>query len=227
MMRLLLLTALLAPLTAAAQLDETLLGAAVRTRPEFDGAKDNVIDVHPVIRYYGKPWFARTTQGMLEGGAQFHFGPGFAAGAQLAYEAGPRNGHPDASIGAHLEWDGKLGPAPVNVLGRLRQHVDTGRGSEADLRSTIGVYAGHGLLAGLFAQATWGNERNLREYYGLDKSGLLFTSAGALGSYELSRQWLLTSSFEARRVSDTAAQSPIVVRRTGYYANVGLAYRFR
>ena len=35
-----------------------------------------------------------------------------------------------------------------------------------------------------------------------------------------------TRSVESRRLSDEAAQSPIVERRSGIYANAGIAYRF-
>ena len=49
---------------------------------------------------------------------------------------------------------------------------------------------------------------------------------GALASYDLSHRWSLVGSIESRRLSDEAAQSPIVERRSGIYANAGIAYRF-
>src|ERR1700704_122333 len=82
---------LLAPLSAPAQLIDdnyVLLGAAVRTRPAYDGSRSQTTDLVPVIRYYGQPWFARTTQGILEGGLHWNLGSGLAAGFQLAYEEG-------------------------------------------------------------------------------------------------------------------------------------------
>src|SRR5262245_47593054 len=99
----------------------TLLGLGVRSRPDYDGASKQELEPIPVIRYYGEALFARTTQGILEGGARREFFPGFAAGVQLAYEAGNDRTDldPSASIGVHAEWDGKLGPAPVNLLGRV------------------------------------------------------------------------------------------------------------
>src|SRR3954469_13506370 len=142
-MRLLAL-ALLVPLPIFAQTappeDYTLIGAGVRTRPAYDGSASQTIDLIPVLRYYGKPLFARTTQGILEGGARMEVAPGLALGAQLAYEAGRKRSEadflkdrdvpdidPGASVGVHAEWDTKLGPAPLNVLGRLRQNVDRDR----------------------------------------------------------------------------------------------------
>ncbi|MFL6573806.1 MAG: hypothetical protein ACJ8G4_18750, partial [Burkholderiales bacterium] len=46
----------------------TIIGAAIRSRPAYDGSSSQVTDLIPQLRYYGKLWFARTTQGILEGG---------------------------------------------------------------------------------------------------------------------------------------------------------------
>ena len=210
--------------TAAAQ--DTLFGAGIRTRPKFDGSAERTTELIPVIRYYGEPWFARTTQGMLEGGARWSVRDGVEVGAQLAYEQGPLDHDPDASVGVHIEADRQIGPAPVNGLVRLRQHLDTDRGVQLDARATVGVYGGHGIAAGLFAQATWASEKSFEAYYGVRESGLLFTSIGALASYDLTHRWTLVGSLEARRLSDEAARSPIVERRSANYASAGIAYRF-
>jgi outer membrane scaffolding protein for murein synthesis (MipA/OmpV family) len=225
-MRLLLLALLAVPVMAAAQDDSALLGAGVRTRPKFDGSRDRTVDLIPVVRYYGRPWFARTTQGILEGGARWNLRPGLDVGAQLAYEQGPRDDDPGASIGVHAEWDTTVGRAPLNALVRLRQHLDSDRGSQLDTRATLGVYEGHGIGAGVFAQATWASTKSFEVFYGVHDSGLLYTSLGALWSYDLLRRWLLVGSVEYRRLSDDAARSAIVERRSGIYASVGLGYRF-
>ena len=226
-MRFVLLVLLVVPLAVAAQDDdETLLGAGLYSRPKFDGSSKRSLDPIPVVRYYGKPWFARTTQGILEGGGRWQIGKGVVAGAQLAYEAGPLDHHPGASIGVHLEVDRMLGPAPLNALVRLRQFRNNGRGVELDARATISVYEGHGFAAGLFGQATWASEKSFEAYYAVHDSGLLFTSLGALGSYDLSRRWLLLGSVEERRLGDNAMQSAFVERRASAYASLGLAYRF-
>jgi len=226
-MRFVLLVLLVVPLAVAAQDDdETLLGAGLYSRPKFDGSSHRSLDPIPVVRYYGKPWFARTTQGILEGGGRWQIGKGVVAGAQLAYEAGPLDHHPGASIGVHVEVDRMLGPAPLNALVRLRQFLENGRGVEFDARATVGVYEGHGFAAGLFGQATWASEKSFEAYYAVHDSGLLFTSLGALGSYDLSRRWLLLGSVEERRLGDNAMQSAFVERRASAYASLGLAYRF-
>jgi outer membrane scaffolding protein for murein synthesis (MipA/OmpV family) len=54
----------------AAQDNATLIGAAVRSRPAYDGSASQRTDMIPVLRYYGPPWFARTSQGVLEAGVR-------------------------------------------------------------------------------------------------------------------------------------------------------------
>src|SRR5215831_783437 len=70
---------------AEGTLDYSLVGAGVRSRPAYDGSKSQTLELIPVLRYYGRPWFARTTQGTLEGGAQWELTQGLHAGVQLAY----------------------------------------------------------------------------------------------------------------------------------------------
>jgi outer membrane scaffolding protein for murein synthesis (MipA/OmpV family) len=205
--------------------ETNFIGASVRTRPEFDGSSERKVDVIPNLRFYQGPWLARTTQGMLEGGVRAAFGA-FHAGAQVAYEQGPRDGDPGASVGAHVEWDGRLGPAPVDALLRVRQHLDTGHGAQVDLRSNAGLYKGHDFTAGVYVQATWGSEKYFESYYAVRESGLVFTSLGLWGGYDLTERWLLVANLEGRRLSDDAMRSPFAERRTGTYAYTGFAYRF-
>ena len=239
--------ALLLPLQVFAQTpppeDYTLLGAGVRTRPAYDGSASQTVDVIPVVRYYGKPLFARTTQGILEGGARTELAPGLALGAQLAYEAGRKRSEsdflrnnnvadidPGASVGVHAEWDVKVGPVPLDVLGRVRQNVDRDRGAQADLRLTAGVYGSGAVQAGVFTQATWANRKSNRAFYGQPgfdpDGGLLFVSLGALGSVDLSRHWVVVGSLEGRRLQGDAARSPLAERKSNHYANAGVAYKF-
>ena len=226
MMKRFLLLLATVPCIAFAQDDYSLIGAGVRTRPEFDGSGERTVDIIPVVRHYGQPWCARTTQGILEGGARWNVRSGFDLGAQLAYEQGPRDKDPGASLGLHAELDTRIGPMPLNGLLRVRQHLDADRGMAIDLRGTAGVYGGERIQAGVFAQASFASEKNFRAYYGIGDSGLLHTSLGLLGSYELAQRWMLVGSTELRRLSDDAAKSPLVSRRHGWYASLGLGYRF-
>lgn len=208
------------------QTEEILLGAGVRNRPVYDGSDRQTTDLIPVVRYYGKPWFARSTQGILEGGARFAMASGLEGGVQLAYEQGPRDGDAGASLGVHLELDTALGPVPLNFLARTRTQLDTDRGSQADIRLTLGLYEGGGLRAGVFGQATWAGEKHMQAYYGVGDAGLLFTSVGLLGSYDLARHWVALASAELRRLGDEPARSAFVQDRTNHYLSAGIAYRF-
>jgi len=225
-MKALLFAFALLPLTAFADDDYTLIGFGVRTRPEFDGSNNRVVDVVPYLRYYGKTLFVRTTQGILEGGARMNIGQDFYAGVQLAYEAGPRDGSPGASLGASLERDVKLGPVPLFFLGRVRQHLDTDHGTQADFRVTMGIYGKDRIQAGIYGQATWASSKFTQAYYGIDEAGLLYTALGFLGSYDLSKSWSIVGGIDARWLSSDMLRSPFVERRTGYYANAGVGYRF-
>jgi len=225
-MRWLLLSLMLAPLTAAALSDDVqFLGAGVYSHPKFDGSPVRHNDPIPQISYAGARWFARTTEGILEGGARWAFGPDAAAGVQAAYESGPRGEHAGASLGVHGELEGKVGPAPVSSVFRLRQFVSNGKGWEADARVNVGVYEGHGFGAALYAQATWASEKIFNNYYAVNDSGLLFTALGTWGGYALTPKWLFLFSAEQRRLADTAMPSPFVERRSAFYGSLGLAYR--
>jgi MipA family protein len=206
----------------------TLLGLGVRSRPDYDGASKQELEPIPVIRYYGKAFFARTTQGILEAGARREFLPGFNAGIQLAYEAGNDRTDldPGASVGFHAEWDTKVGPAPVNLLGRIRYHLEESTGVQYDLRGAVGVYGSRTLTAWVFGQATWATEDWMQRYYTTGEGGLLFTQAGVEGAYDLSRHWVALASASVRRLHGDAADSPITEDKTNYYVSVGLAYRF-
>ena len=247
--------ALALPLAALAQSadDYALVGAGVRSRPAYDGSASQRADLIPALRYYGRPWFARTTQGILEGGARAQLAPGLALGAQIAYEPGRSASESDflrdhgvadldagASYGLHLEWDKKLGRMPINLLARTRQHTDSDRGAQADFRLTAGIYGEGRLAAGVFTQLTWANAKSARSFYGVTReqsgatrlpafdpgSGVLFASFGLLGSFDLSRQWVLLGSLEGRRLRGDAARSPLAERTSNHYASASLAYRF-
>src|SRR4051812_47474457 len=117
----LMLALLLVPLLAHAQEDYKLLGASVRTRPDYDGSASRTFDLSPIVRFYSRPLFVRTTQGIFEGGARAYYGR-TQLGVQLAYEPGRGAvfGLPQvdigASYGAHVETDFKFGAVPGDVL---------------------------------------------------------------------------------------------------------------
>lgn len=205
---------------------ELQLGAGVRSRPLYDGSNEQTTDVIPFPSYANGLGFVRSSHGFLEGGMRVYIASGVKTGVQLAYEAGPRDGDPGASLGAYLEWSAALGPAPINVLARMRNHLDSDRGRLLDVRATAGVYGHGGLRAGLFWQATWADEQHLRSYYEVRDSGLLFTSVGLLGAYKLDSRWSVLLSAEQRQLDEAPSSSPLVRDRSNGYITTGLAFRF-
>jgi outer membrane scaffolding protein for murein synthesis (MipA/OmpV family) len=245
---------LILPLAGFAEVSsESLFGAGLRSRPAYDGSASQRLDVVPVVRYFGQPWFIRSTQGVLEGGARLELAPGLHAGAQLAFEPGrdaneseflKAHGIPDlkigGSVGLHLEYDHKFGPMPVALLMRTRQHTDTDRGAQVDTRLTAGIFQNGPVSAGLFTQATWANDKATSASYAVTPqqsassglpaytagSGWLFTSVGLLWSVDLSKSWAVVGNLEARHLRGDAARSPLAERTSNYYSSASLTYQF-
>src|SRR5256885_2207047 len=241
------------PLAALAQgpdPDPMWIGAGVRTRPAYDGSAAQRTDLIPTVRYYGAPWFARTTQGILEGGARTELARGLNVGAQLAYEGGRLasesdflrtnnvpNINPSASVGLHVEWDQKLGPMPVTLLARGRHFVDSDRGAQADLRFTAIVFGRGAITAAVFIQATWADSKSNQSFYGITPaqstklsaysagSGPLFASGGLLWGVDLSRGWIVVGKLEARPLHGGAAPSPLAGRASDHHPSASVAYR--
>jgi len=247
---------LLAATPALAQLvkkDYALLGAGVRTRPAYDGSSSQTTDLIPLVRYYGDPWFARTTQGILEGGARTRAATGLDIGGQLAYEEGRKSNEsdflssrnfpdidPDLSIGVHAEYERNVGRMPFDLLLRYRQSMDADRGAQADVRMNAGVFESGSFVAVVFLQATWASGKSNRFYYGVSAQqsavsglaefspggGWLSASAGLIWGADLSSSWVVLGSVTWKHLQGDASRSPIVERSSNSYANVGLAYRF-
>ena len=245
--------ATLLPLAASAELTNVpLIGPGLRSSPAYDGSRSQRVEPVPVVRYFGQPWFVRSTQGVLEAGARMALVSGLYAGAQLAYEPGRRGSGSSflethnvsdvkrgGSIGLQLEWDSKIGPAPITLLGRARRNLDSQLGTQADLRLSAGVFQGGRFSAGVFGQAVWADAKATNAYYGIapqqstvtglpgfqPASGWLNTSAGLLWSVDLSQKWLAVGSLEYRRLQGDAARSPLAERRSNNYISAGLAYR--
>src|SRR5436309_6007166 len=233
---------LIVPLAALAQSvlpDYAWIGAGVRTRPAYEGSAAQRTDLIPTVRYYGKPWFARTTQGILEGGARMELAQGLNVGAQLAYEGGRlasesdflrSNNVPDiypgASVGLHVEWDRKLGPVPVTLLARGRHFVDGDRGAQGDLRFTAVVYGGGAVTAGVFIQGTWADSKSNQSFYGIAPAqstnlpaysagrGPPFATGGALSGVGICRASIAAATLPAPPLRACAARCTRARRRS-------------
>ncbi len=233
--------------------DEKYVGVGARVRPAYEGADANRVDAIVYARLYGEHVFARTTQGILEGGWRTQPFGGIVFGAQLAYEEGRNTSDsaflsarhfddidPSVSVGLHAEGDWKIGRAPLNVLLRYRHDVDKDNGAQADLRATVGIFDWRGARAGLFGQITWGDGKSTQRYFGITSqqaavsalpaynasSGARSVQAGLLGDIDLARHWLALWGVTFQRLQGDAANSPLVQDRGNWFANAGVAYRF-
>ncbi len=233
--------------------NEKYIGIGARVRPAYEGADSSRGDSIPYLRLYGDHLFARTTQGMLEGGWRTRPYGAWVFGAQVGYEEGRvaddsafLKGHrfddldPGASLGVHAEGDWKIGAMPLNALVRYRQNIDSDQGAQADLRLTAGIFSRWGVEAGVYGQLTWANSKSTQSYFGLTQqqsvitglpaynagSGLRYAELGLLGDVDLSKHWLILWGFNVHLVEGAARDSPIVQDRTNWYTNAGVAYRF-
>ncbi len=233
--------------------DEKYIGIGVRVRPAYEGADSHRGEAIPYLRLYGDHLFARTTQGMLEGGWRTRPYGAWVFGAQVAYEDGRvtndsaflkdhhfENLDPGASVGVHAEGDWKIGAMPLNALVRYRQNIDSDRGAQADLRVTAGIFSRWGVEAGVFGQLTWANSKSTQNFFGITPqqsvvtglpaynagSGPRYVQFGLLGSVNLSEHWLIPWGASMQRLQGDAGDSPIVQDRTNWTINAGIAYRF-
>ena len=229
------------------------IGIGARVRPAYEGADSSRGEAIPYLRLYGEHLFARTTQGMLEGGWRTKPSGAWVFGAQVAYEDGRvtddsaflKDHHfedlaPGASVGLHAEGDWEIGDMPINALVRYRQNLDLDQGAQADLRLTAGIFSQWRVDAGVFGQLTWANGRSTQNYFGITPqqsaltglpeynadSGLRYVQLGLLGSVNLSEHWLIPWGASVQRRLGDAADSPIVQDRTNWTINAGVAYRF-
>lgn len=232
---------------------ERYLGLGLRIRPAYDGADSHRTDPIPYVRLYGRHLFARTTQGLLEGGWRTTPYGAWTFGAQAAYEEGRvtdesaflkayrlQDLDAGASVGLHAEGDWKIGSIPLNALVRYRQNVDTDRGAQADLRVSAGIFSRWSIEAGLYGQLTWASGKFMQSYFGITPlqsaatglpiyaagSGFRTLQGGVLGAVELSPRWLIPWSAGMQRLTGDAGNSPITQERTTWSANAGIAYRF-
>lgn len=245
--------------TGIANADEkynpTLLGGALLAQPAYDGSRSTNVDPIPLIMYSGTPWFARTTEGILEGGVKTELFSNLDFGLQVAYEDG-RNRHdsgflkkhhvsnldPTLSVGGFLQYENEVGIVPIDILARYRKGIETSRGDQVDLRITAGIYGGEDkrLNVAIFAQTTWANSKYMQSFYGITNnesvstglsaynpgSGHLSNQIGFWASYDLTPHWILVGSAERHQLQGDAKNSPLTEQRYNNYFSLGIGYQF-
>lgn len=233
----------------------TLLGAALLSQPAYDGSRSTNLSVIPVLMYDGTPWFARTTEGILEGGIKTELLSDFNVGIQVAYEGSRMrrdatflkahnvpNLDPSLSVGGFVQYEKDTGLVPIDILARYRKDIDSSRGEQLDLRVTAGIYGGEGkrLNAEIFAQTTWASSNAMQSYYGLTDTeavrtglsafrpgaGRVSNQVGVWCSYDLTSNWLLLGNIERHQLLGDAKNSPLTQVRYNNYFSVGVAYEY-
>lgn len=249
----LLVCLLMSPIVRAELSDDSWVGPGMRLQPAYDGSSTQRLQFVPVVRYFGDPWFLRSTQDVLETGVRMELAAGLHLGTQVAYEPGRKaqespflaSHHvPDvdrgASFGGQCEWDHLFGRVPVTVVARLRQHTDLARGLQADVRVSAGILRHGRVGAGVYVESTWASARSVDRFYGITPALAPVTglptfvgSAGWLtGVYgigarlDLSRKWVVVAAAESHQLLGAATRSPLVERADNTYITFGFAYRF-
>lgn len=229
------------------------IGVALRWQPVVEGTSTTGFDLVPLLDLSHGRWFARNTRGATEAGALLMRGTSARVGVLLAYEAGRRASDVDSlarlgvadladgvSYGAFVEWIGAIGPAPISTVLRVRLHGDADRGSQADLRVTVGLAQTERLRLGGFGQLTWADSLSMDASFGVGGTlatasglrpyaagaGLRQASAGVLGTWRLTPTWGLAGLVEARALGSSPVGSPLVTRRGGAAAVFGVTYAF-
>lgn len=233
----------------------TFLGGELEVRPAYDGSRSEHVEFIPLLMFEKGPWFARTTEGILEGGAQMRLLDDFNIGLQAGYEEGRHRGDarflkkhdvpnldPSLSLGGFIQYQKNIGPVPIDLLARYRKDVDTSRGAQVDLRVTAGVYGGEDkrFNAEVYAQATWASANTMQSYYGLTTneasrtglsafhpgSGHLSNQIGLWWSYSLASHWSVVGDIERHQLQGDAKNSPLTEVRYNNYLGLGVAYEY-
>ena len=220
------------------------LGAGVAEMPRFYGSEDYQTQPAPLIDVQLGRFFARTGEGI---GFNVLTGNRFTAGVSLNWIQG--YDADDVPIGIN-EVDDALG-ARVFVSARLKGAIATLAATQAVTESDRGmlvnasfaypIRATSRLMISPSLGATWGNEKYLNGYFGVDApesaaSGFNFYSPRGNGfrdvslrvgvAYRITDKVTAVGSFGVTHLLDKAADSPLVERTTQPIGLVGLTYSF-
>lgn len=240
---------------AEGQTDPSIIGFGFQSSPAYIGSNSNKINVVPILSISNNDRFIQTTEGILETGFKHDFFDNYSMGVQLAYEEGrfkkdatflKKNHLKDifssASYGVFLQYENEIARIPIDVLLRYRKDIDTHRGSQFDIRGTVGIYGGESkrLNAELFAQTTYANQNSSQYYYGIsqeqssistlnvydNKAGFLSSQIGLWASYDITPKWLLVGDIEIEKLLGGARNSPLTKNISNTSMSIGLAFKY-
>lgn len=249
----LLLSLLALPVFAQETDQPHILGLGVQRDAAYLGAAEQRWIALPLINWQTGNFFVRSGKGLEEAGVHWQLDQGISLGAQLALELGrdPEDStllqqlnmqkiDYGASLGAHIEHQIHLGPAPLATLVRLRQRSGTERGALADMRMELGVFGTQTLGLQAYIQATWANREAMESDFGIPAEnaihlnmtpyspagGLRDSLVGLAGKIDLNRKWMVVASLERRSLRKDAAVSPIAEQKNTNTFTIGALRRF-
>lgn len=133
-----------------------------------------------------------------------------------------------------------IGYGPLMVVARQSLSGRGAKGTQVDMRLEHGWSLSDRLGLRVALGATWANRDYLQTYYGVTaaqaqatsfavytpKSGCRKVEVSVGAEYALDPNWKLQANVAFSRLGEPAAQSPIVGRRNGASAALGVAYAF-
>lgn len=133
-----------------------------------------------------------------------------------------------------------IGYGPVMVVARQSLSGRGAKGAQVDMTVEHGWSLSDRLSLRVALGATWANQDHMQTYFGVTaaqaqatsfsvytpKSGCRKVEASVGAEYALASNWKLQAHVGFSRLGDPAAASPIVGRRNGASAALGVAYAF-
>lgn len=169
-------------------------------------------------------------------------------GARLAAAAFARFGRAQSDDAALLSGLPDIDPAPqarviaerawdrFRVRAVAARDLGGGDGTTLDLDAGLPARLGNRVTLSAGPQASLGDGRFMRTYFGVAQSGtrpgysahagLYQAGAGASAFARLDRRWIVTATVAVNRLIGAAARSPVVGARTQATGGVFLAYSF-
>jgi MipA family protein len=219
------------------------IGLAAGYVPRYEGSKDNVFRILPILSYHNGRFSASTA------GVRYNLSSteGLAFGPRLTFQAGRHEDDADylqglgdipfgIGAGAFFRWR----VAGWTLQADATQDIRSGRGLRVDLGvgRSVRFGASDGFVANIALELS--DETRARTFYGVDAtqsvgSGLpVYTAEGGITHYVLHAAWihsftpswfLLVSAY-GKQLSGDAADSPITEQETMFGTLASFIYRF-
>lgn len=229
------------------------IGAATLVTPRYAGSDQTRVRAIPYLEASYRNLALATVR---EGRARIDLTPlrsnGFCLGgeASVLFAQSERNARLPAGFGnipatPELGIVGGFEVRAVQIEGRVRQAVGGHDGATAQIGAALNfpvpgtLRSGRPTIVSIGPQATWGDRKYARRYFGIDagraqRTGLrrdepadALTYGGSIAVVQpLWRRLTLIGVGSVSRLAGDAARAPIVEERTNYTGVIALAWRF-